>query len=268
MGQNRPSLWQPCRLTVLIIICFLGPARSAKTQIGPLLSPLEAPQAHSQSEFDEYLKIVTTSNSRKMIREIDEFASTFPKSELLGLAFEHQMLAYQDLNDFEGLLYSGEMSLRLEPKNVNTLLTLASAIPNAATQRPEAAALLSKAQAYAGLALQELDTMHIPRQISMGQWKIMQGEMEAQAHEALGHIAVKQGNLELAITEFEKAAFRNPVPKGSQFFRLGVAYAMAGRTSRAQQALRRAVDLGPDQVRERALAELRKLSGNSKLPQG
>jgi tetratricopeptide (TPR) repeat protein len=261
MGRNRANVCLPWRLT-LLALCFFGSACWLHSQSGAFLSPLEAPQAHSQAEFDAYLEVITASNLREAVREADKFAATFPKSELLGLAFEHQMLAYQRLNDFEGLLRAGEKSLRLEPKNVNTLLTLASAIPNAAGERPDGSALLGKAQSYASLALQELGTMHIPRQISMGQWKIMQGEMEAQAHEALGHIAVKQGNLELAITEFERAAFENPVAKGSQFLRLGIAYDMAGRTSRAEGALRRALDLGPDQVRERALAELRKLRTN------
>jgi Flp pilus assembly protein TadD len=47
-----------------------------------------------------------------------------------------------------------------------------------------------------------------------------------------------------------------------QFFELGAAYAQARREEEAQRTLQRAVDLGPDSVREAAQRELAKIAGN------
>jgi tetratricopeptide (TPR) repeat protein len=108
--------------------------------------------------------------------------------------------------------------------------------------------------------LQRLGTIHIPHEIPLERWKILKGEMEAHAHQALGQVAAKRGNLRRAIAEFEMAAFNNPSPQGTQFLLLGSAHQMAGNIDAARKALLRAVELGPDEIRTLASNELRKLN--------
>jgi Flp pilus assembly protein TadD len=71
---------------------------------------------------------------------------------------------------------------------------------------------------------------------------------------------MKRGRTLQAIEEFETAARLESEPEGRIYFRLGVAYASDGRTSRAREALRRAAELGPPLIRQLALQELKKLA--------
>jgi Flp pilus assembly protein TadD len=80
--------------------------------------------------------------------------------------------------------------------------------------------------------------------------------MEAAAHEALGHIASKRGRLLEATASFEKAVEENPSPTGSQVYRLGVAYMLAGKEEAAHKTLRRAAEMGPEEIRRMARAAL------------
>jgi len=260
MDESRLKVNRVCALLLLLAVETCGWGIRLRAQFGPLVSPFNAPQAESQEELDDYLIIIASTDPAQTIKLVECFALKNPGSELLGFAFQYQMLAYERLNDFDGLLRAGHKALELQPGNVNTLLTLASAIPDGAARRSDQADLFNQGEEYAKSALQGIKRTHVPRQISLADWEMMSGEMEAQAHEALGHIAAKKGNLEEAIKELELAAYRNPTPDGSQFFRLGVAYAIAGRTTPANKALERAAELGPQPVRERARDELNRIS--------
>jgi tetratricopeptide (TPR) repeat protein len=222
-----------------------------------LLNPLEGPQANSQEELDSVLDIVTATDSQAILGVADRFVSSFPQSEFLGVILQYKMFACARMQNFECLVASGQSALRVQPDNLNVLLTLASAIPDAADGRAE---LLAKAQGLAERALERVGTIHIPHEISLERWRTLRGETEAQAHEALGKIAVRQGKLETAIAEFERAAFNNPAPQGSQFLLLGATYVSAGRNAEARSALRRAAELGPEDVRKQASSALENLN--------
>jgi tetratricopeptide (TPR) repeat protein len=222
-----------------------------------LLNPLQGPQANSQEELDRVLDVVTATDPQAIVGMADRFVSSFPRSEFLGVILQYKMFACARTQNFECLVASGERALKVQRDNLNVLLTLGSAIADAADGRAE---LLTKAQGFAQGALERVGTIHIPHEISLECWRTLRGEMEAQAHEALGKIAVKQGRLETAIAEFEVAALKNPPPQGSQFLVLGTAYVSAGKTSEAKSALRRAAELGPEEVRKQASCALERLN--------
>lgn len=245
-------------------IWLVGSAVTVRAQFGPMSSPFNAPQAKSQLELDDYLDLISA-NAAATVHMAEAFMANYPKSELLGFAFQHQMSAYEALNDFGGVLRAGHKTLGLQPGNVNTLLTLASAISDGASGRSDEAELLQQGEEYARHALQGITTMQIPRQISLQDWEKMQAEMVAQAHEALGHIAIKRGDLSRAITEWELAANGCPTPNGVYLFRLGVAYDLANETELARKALHRAVDLGPEEIRQRSLEALEQLDSKGQI---
>jgi tetratricopeptide (TPR) repeat protein len=241
-------------------LALLGWGADLAAQFGPLLSPSQARQARSQEEFDAYLEVVTESDSRKTVKRVESFAAEYPKSELLGIAYEHQAQACAHLNDFEGMLAAGEKALRAHPDNLNTLLILAPALANHAAPGPDQARWLAQAEEYARRILIGVERTQIPHKIPLELWETEKGRMQAQAHEVLGVVAMQRGQVPAAVNEFETAVRVNPNPQGEQYFRLGVAYASAGERGKAQETLRHATDLGPDAVRQLALTELAKLT--------
>lgn len=254
-----------CLLLCGLGMCLLGLPMPMHAQFGPFVSPFNAPQAKTQKELDDYLEVIAATNPATTLQKVEEFTVNYPQSELLGFAFQYQMSAYQRLNDLDGVLRAGHRALELQPGNVNTLLTVAAAIPDGATGRQDEVELLRQAEDYAHQSLQGITTMRIPRQVSLQEWENMQAGMVAQAHEALGHIATKRGDLPRAITELEMAAYGSPTPNGSYFFRLGVAYDLKEEAEPASKALHRAVDLGPEAIRQRSLAVLQQLNTKGQI---
>jgi tetratricopeptide (TPR) repeat protein len=225
-------------------------------QLGPLSDPAQAPQAKSQEEFDDYLKIASETNPQQVIREVDSFAQAYPQSQLLGIAWQYQMHAFQQVNAFEGMLRAGSRALQVHPDNLNTLLTLAPAIANAAMQRPDRQSLLAQARTYATDALAAIDKTRLPREMPLEQWQAEKSRMQAQAHETLGVIDLDQADVPGAIQEFETAVALQPSPEGAAYLRLGLAYAEAHRADDARRSLQRAAQLGPDAVRTLALNQI------------
>ena len=233
----------------------------ANAQFGPLLDREGAPQAKTQAEFDEFLEILAATDDRHRIAEVMDFLEAYPESALRGQARVYQMEAYKALDEFEGVFSSGERVLELLPENLRALLTLALAIPNTVGNATEGQVLLGQAESYATRALAVMEEKEIPRSIRLKDWKRFRAETASEAYEALGHVAAKRGQIERAVTEFERAVELNPAPEGRQLFRLGAAYAAVGRASEARDALRRATALGPELVRQRAEQELKSLEG-------
>src|SRR3990172_4901496 len=171
---------------VLPVALVLASATApVQAQFGPLVSAAHAPQAKSQQELDDYLEIIADVDPQKTIQNVERFASQYPQSELLGIAYQYQMHAYERVGNLQGVLEAGEKALALQRDNINTLLTLASAIPKRIGTGADAAVLLQRAGDSARQALREIARLHIPREIPLERWKVLRGELEAQAHEAL-----------------------------------------------------------------------------------
>src|ERR1039458_6201413 len=135
MDRNSSS----ARIRQLLLACLFvlaGRTPGLQGQFGPLVMPSQAPQARSQEELDAYLEITTTTDPWEAIQKANIFTSQFPKSELLGIAYQHQMHAYQQLGNFNLMLAAGQKALAANPDNLNTLLTLAPTLVRESTHRP------------------------------------------------------------------------------------------------------------------------------------
>ncbi|PYV91481.1 MAG: hypothetical protein DMG05_07225 [Acidobacteria bacterium] len=247
-----------CSFAVLLCLSCRLPVAQAQFEL--LVGPRQAPQAHSAQELDDYLEILDAPSDRERVRLVEAFAQHHPHSELLGIAYQYQMLAYRGLNDYDGVVQSGERALKLHPDNLNTLLILANTLPNRVATGTVDDPRLAQAEQYVRLVFEGIERMKLPRSVSPQRWQELRLEMEASAHEALGHVATKRGKLQEAILEFERAVQQNPVPQGSQFYRLGVAYMLAQKNDSAREALSRAAELGPDGIRKMANMAMQKLS--------
>jgi tetratricopeptide (TPR) repeat protein len=254
------------RLILVFCLALAGMPARVEAQFGPLASPGQAAQARSQDELDSYLEIVSAIDPGVVVQKVKIFVSAFPKSELLGAAYQYQLQAFERLNDFDGMLAAGGKALAADPDSLNTLLALAPAMANRAAARPDRVQLLAQSESYARRALDGIDKIKIPRELSIEQWNIRKHEMQSNAHGVLGVVAFQRSQFPPAISELEMAISLAPSPEGVQFLRLGLALAAAGKKDDAEQKLRRAADLGPEPVRNVALDQLKKLSEGHRTP--
>jgi tetratricopeptide (TPR) repeat protein len=252
MVRNRWSL-------VLGVFCCLSSPTWA--QFDQLLSSKQMSQAKSQEELDDYIDIFYARAPQDKIQRIDAFITHYPASDFQGIVYHYLMLAYQEMGDLQGVIENGEKALKFQPDNLNTLLTLADAIPNGVSGNgPDDTRRLAQAEGYARRIFEGIELTKLPRSVPRQRWQTLSREMEASAHESLGHIASKRSDWREAITQFEKAVALNPSPRGRQFYRLGVAYMLAGNNQPAQAALHRAAELGPDEIGRMATAVLKRMA--------
>lgn len=256
MARNRIAFW----LTAAMIVAFMSRPVHLAAQLGALSSRAQAPQAKSQQELDQYLRIITDTSPQTVLADVKIFSEQFPGSELLGTAWQYQMHAYEQIGDFQAMLLSGQQALKVQPDNLNTLLTLAPAVANQMFKNPSDTQLAVLAEEYAHRALEAIEKTRPPRQTTLEQWMTQKKTMQADMHEVLGLVALKQSQLSAAIEELQTAVQLSPTPQGSRYLRLALAYAAKGDIQNAQENFQKAIQLGPEPVRQLASEEMRKLS--------
>jgi tetratricopeptide (TPR) repeat protein len=263
MGLNRYQLhW----ILIAILIGGIGVNPPVSAQLGPLSSREHAPQARSQDELDSYLLILRDTDPVGILRDTDSFLKQFPHSELLGSAYQYRMRAFEQLGDYDGMLASGRIGLLENPDNINTLLTLAPAIANRATQDRRYREELSLAQEYAQRALAGLEKVRPPHQTPLETWEKQKHEMQCRAREVLGVVALDRREFTEAAHELQLAVQLATKPEGAQYLRLALALLSAGDRSGALTNLQRAAELGPDQVRQVAQQQMERISASNLKP--
>lgn len=163
------------------------------------------------------------------------------------------MLAYQQMDNYEGTVSAGKSALGLDPDNLHVLVTLANVIPNSGGGRRPDRAQLDEATNYARQALDRLTVQKIPRNLALEEWQGIRLRIEVSARAALGLISLLRGQALEAIRELEWVTGHDPAGDGVQFLRLGSAYASARNYCAAGRAFARAAILGPEPVRVRAV---------------
>lgn len=252
MDRNRIARW----LLIAAVAMWIGRPIPLEAQFGPLSSRTQTPQAKSQQELDQYLKIITDDAPQRVLTDVNAFANQFPNSELLGSAYQYEMDAYEQIGNFPAMLASGQRALKAQPDNLHTLLTLAPALANLMFQDPSDTQLPILAEEYAHRALDGIEKIKLPRQMPLEQWLVQKKEMQSSAHQVLGLVALKRRQPSAAISELQLAIQFATAPDGAQYLRLGLAFAAAGDRRNAEESFRRAAQLGPDSVRQLAAAEI------------
>ena len=228
-------------------------------QLDSYVVEAKPPQARSREEFKAYLNLAQANVPEKTLNLADALLSTFPDSEFKAQVYRFKMHAYRSLGDVGKTLESGEKSLAANPLDVDTLLTLASVLPNQNAGTKDFDLVLQKAGDCANRALRELETLKASRSVSLSDWGAFQRRMRASAHEALGVVAFKREDYTESVKQLERCVRENPIEEGPQLFKLGVAYQFTGDRRKAVTALERAIELGPEVVATKARVQLREL---------
>jgi len=234
----------------LLMVGFSLPAgASAMQAASPGQTARKQPMAKTRPEYDAYQKFWGESDTDKKIKNAEEFVKTYPQSELKIYAFQAEMQAYQVKNDFAKMRQFGEQILEIDPNDIPTLITLATAIPER-TQDGDADKDQKRAAAegYARRALDQIEKMPKPAagDPSAAQWDERINDAKSQAHYALGLVALQRKSYQLAVDEISLASrLQSPSqPDPILYWRLGLANELDNKRDDALKAYEKSVSLG------------------------
>ncbi len=142
-------------------------------------------QIEDQQEAKAFSTLLQTKGSVERYRLAKQFETTYPKSWLLTQAYEISARSAIDLAEFDEAIADGRFSLRLLPENPGLLVVLA----NLEAQRGVDSAALQDAAD----ALEYLDLIERPANVTEKEWNGMKPQLRAAAYFARGRVLAAQG---------------------------------------------------------------------------
>lgn len=237
---------------IRFVIAFVLVSTVLVAQVGRT-APGDLPrQAKTPEEFDLYLDFEEARDAEVKHRAALHFEQAYPQSELLAYIYQSELDYAQARNLYDAVISAGEKALSIAPDNIPILLVLAEVIPNG----PAESRSLDRSEKYAARAMELIDSRHVSPQLTMDDCDALRHQMRSRAHAAIGLVAMKRGAVPLAIHEFETAVSENPDADGVQLYRLARLYLASGRHADAAALLRKAFQIGPQEISSLAAAEL------------
>jgi tetratricopeptide (TPR) repeat protein len=208
------------------------------------------PEAKTRPEYDAWVKFWNEPDADKRIKYSEEFLRVYPTSELRIYAFQAEMRSYQEKNDFGHLREFGERILEVDPNDLTTLITLATALPERTQDTDlDKDQKRAAAEGYAKRALERIDKMANASGADAAQsalWNERINDARSQAHYALGLVALQRKNYPQGLDEITLAAkLQAPSqPDPILYWRLGLANELNGKKDEALKNYEKSVSLG------------------------
>jgi tetratricopeptide (TPR) repeat protein len=217
--------------------------QAAQTQTQPVS---KQPMAKTRPEYDAWQKFWSEAEADKKIKYSEEFLKNFPQSELKIYAFQAEMQGYQVRNDFAKVRQFGEQILDIDPNDIPTLITLATALPERTQETDlDKDQKRAAAESYAKRALEQIDRLPKPAG-DAAQWDERINDARSQAHYALGLVALQRKSYQQAVDEINLAAkLQSPTqPDPILYWRLGLANELNNNRAEALKNYDKSVSLG------------------------
>ncbi len=230
--------------------------RSAQLQSQGVPGGQQGPQA-SPEEQQAYLAVKDELDPDKALNLATDFAKKYPNSQYLSWVYAFAAHAAQGKGDVEQVVELDEKSLKLKPDNIMSLASAADMIPQPQylnKHEGDKEKLLVEAEGYANQALKLID--QAPKQPNEldDQYQKRKGEASSGVHGSLGMIHLERSTMGLqgvdkdelvkAEQEFTTAVTTTEHPDPRDYYRLGEAYRMDGKTDQAVDAFTKAAQFG------------------------
>jgi hypothetical protein len=227
-----------------------------------------------QMQIDSYARLA---NVDKVVETGEKFSTDFPQADNNTKKFvmQRMMTAYQQKNDFAKTVEYGDKLLTIDPKDLPSLLTLSSILPERLpTEDDKKVAQLDKALDYSNRAKAEIEALQKPAQITDEQWTTEKNKLLATVNSSIGLVHLNRKEYEKAVTQYETSTQMtktNPI----DFYRLGVSYTFLARNkakelnelvaamNQTQTELQNAQEAAVKDEKQKKLLELKEKSQDS-----
>ena len=136
------------------------------------------------AEFNAYDPVVQSTQPEEVIRLGKKFLDLFPESDLAPFVHKRLAISYQQLNDYENLVFHGEKTIELRPEDPDIRPTLAMAFAEQGEN--------NKAIDYGVEALRILETIEKPANTPIRRWMVLRDRGVADANYAQGLAFLKK----------------------------------------------------------------------------
>lgn len=176
------------------------------------------------AEFTAYDAVVQATEPEEVIQLGKKFLDLFPDSDLATFVHKRLAISYQQLNDYENLVFHGEKTIELRPDDPDIRPTLAMAFAEHGEN--------NKAIDYAVEGLRLLEMIEKPTDTPIRRWVVLRNRGVADANYAQGLAYLKKSLgmvgdstviLNRSIEYLEKAIEADP-RFDAAYFRLGYTY--------------------------------------------
>lgn len=185
-----------------------------------------------QMLIDSYSRV---GNPAKVTEYGEKFLAEFPQADNTTKKFILQRLmgAYQQQNNFDKTVETGEKLLAIDPKDLPSLLTLASILPERLpADDAKKAEQLDKAQGFAERALTEINALQKPAGSTMTdeQWTNEKNKLLSSVYSSTGLIFLNKKDYNKSIEQYSLATNLNQT-NPIDFYRLGISYTFLARNA-------------------------------------
>jgi hypothetical protein len=230
-----------------------------------------------QMQINSYNQLGTAD---KVVEIGNKFEKEFPQADNSTKKFvmQRMMTSYQQKNDFAKTVEYGDKLLAIDPKDLVSLMTLSSILPERPpNEEDKKAAQLDKALDYSNRAKAEIESLQKPAQnppITDEQWTAEKNRLLATVNSSIGLVHLNKKEYDKASKQYEistNLTKTNPV----DFYRLGIAYTFLARNmakelnelvaamNQAQTELQNAQDAAVKDEKQKKLLELKEKSQES-----
>ncbi len=181
-----------------------------------LMAQVKPPAPKSQKELDAVKAMFAAAQASpdQTIAAAESLITGFADTEFKELALFFEARAYQQKNDMVRAQVFAERVLEINPKNYQTTLMLGEVLAQTTRENDlDKEEKLSKAEKFLTTTIGNLKTEAKPNpQMADKDWDEARQQMTAEAHSALGLIALTRKKYDGAVAEFKTASDLDPQP--------------------------------------------------------
>ena len=220
---------------------------------------LAQPKPKSQKEVDAIMAMQNAQDADSRIKAAQALITKFADTEFKPFALYVIASSYQQKGDAENAIVWAEKTLEVDKTNFMCMNMIASGLAQKTREFDlDKEDKLGRAVKMANAAMEAVKTATKPNpQIPDDQWEMIKKEYTAEAHQALGLVAMARKKYPDAIAAFKTAAETTPQPDPATLVRLASAYNLANQPDNAIAAADRAMavpDVNPA-IKQVAAAE-------------
>lgn len=193
------------------------------------------PKPKSQAEITALQAMFNATDPDARIKAGDDVLLNFANTEFKAFVLNTIADAYNRKGDNAKMTVYAERAIEADPKNYQAMLMLATGIASKVRENDlDKDARLVQAEKYANDAIANLqDAQKMNPGMTDAQWTAAKADYVADAHQALGMIAVVRKKNDVAITEYQLAVTGASNPDPATSVRLGQALNKAGKYDEA-----------------------------------